>query len=59
MTSNVRVHGSMKRKIVATELIEERTKCNFNKEELSKLWGDPSYLDDKAYKDVLEDPNMA
>ena len=32
-----RVHGSMKNKIVATELLEERANCNFDQKELKNL----------------------
>lgn len=38
--------GSIKNKIVASDLIEERGKCNFDKEEMSELiYGSKEFLD--------------
>ena len=35
--SKSRVHGSIKNKIVATELLEERAKCNFDQKAMKKI----------------------
>ena len=40
-----RVEGSMLKKIVASELQEERDKCNFDKEELTNFFSDQVYRD--------------
>ena len=44
-----RVHGSIKNKVTAPELIAERAKCNFNKDEMIDVfWND----DRKAYHQI-------
>lgn len=41
-----RINGSVKNKITAPEILAERAKCNFDKEEMIKIfWGN----DKKAY----------
>ena len=37
MSKNPIVHGSMKRKIVASDLVSERENCNFDRKEMRKL----------------------
>jgi hypothetical protein len=42
-TKNIRVGGSIKNKITATELEDERKKCDFDKREMAKIfWHDMS-----------------
>ena len=57
-----RVQGSIKNKVTATELVEERARCNFDKEELKAMFmTDPEgkHIMEKALKDQMEDPNLA
>ena len=56
-----RVPGSIKNKIVATELVEERANCDFDGSELSKIFfDDPEGLKviHKSRYDALGDPNL-
>ena len=57
-----RVQGSMDRKIVATELKEERDKLNFDREDMKGFMNIyPEHireLKEKVEKDVLTDPNL-
>ena len=53
--------GSIKRKIVAKDLLLERANCNFDKSELQQLFhGDPEYLEKflDLCKDVEENPKL-
>jgi len=61
MQSQSKVQGSMKNKIVATELVEERNNCNFDQDELWSLYfKDPeaNRIKAKAEHDVENDPIM-
>lgn len=61
MQTKKRVLGSMKNKIVATDLIEERAKCNFDQNELAMICFPPGPGRDtfmKALKDIEEDPKL-
>ena len=62
MQTPTRVQGSIKNKIVATELVEERNKCNFDQKELYYLYyADPEVLKlkDKCEHDAETDPILA
>jgi hypothetical protein len=55
------VQGSIKNNIVATELLEERSVCNFDQEELYKIyWSNPEVreIKNKADFDAANDPIM-
>ena len=57
-----RVHGSILKKIVATDLQEEREKCDFDQTELRKVYWtnkQTEALRDQICKDVEEDPALA
>lgn len=48
------VHGSVKNKIVAPELIEERAKCAFDQQELKiMMMGGKDYYQNKLYLHTL------
>ena len=60
MSSN-RVQGSIKNNIVATELVEERSNCNFDQEELFNIYcSNPKVIEWKAKAefDEANDPIM-
>lgn len=53
--------GSIKNKIVASDLAEERKNCNFDQEEMSKhLWNGQSDLDRVRglWDDLVKDPQL-
>ena len=57
--STKRVAGSIKNKIVATEILEERAKCNFDQKELyQNFYSDKESreLMERSFKEVEEDP---
>lgn len=57
-----RVQGSIKNKIVATELVEERAKCNFDQEELYNIYySDPNIREmrQRTDRDIDSDPILA
>ena len=56
-----RVRGSVKNKIVASELAEERDKLDFNKEEIYHIFeSDPTtrYVFEKSKNDLENDPKL-
>ena len=55
-----RVQGSLKNKIVATDLLEERAKCAFDQEELRvAVHGGPEeWKLQKGYFDLFEHPEI-
>ena len=55
------MHGSVKNKIVAPELLKERQNCNFDRNELKNMfWVDEESKSvyDKCQHDVENDPNL-
>lgn len=52
--------GSIKRKIVNPDLIEERAKCNFNQQELAEFVAGKDNLDEMRIikEEILKDPNL-
>ena len=62
MTSNPRIAGSVKNKVTATEILEERKKLDFDQKELFNIYWDRSdnlTRRAKFIKDVEEDPKLA
>jgi len=58
-TKREKVHGSMANKVVASDLQEERDKCNFDQKELYNLFT-PFERENRAQvaKDQIEDPEL-
>lgn len=57
----MRVAGSMKRKIVATELVEERARCNFDQDQLFHLLNNNPLINERMEQtksDMENDPNL-
>ena len=52
--------GSIKRKIVNPDLIEERAKCNFNQQELAEFVAGRDNLDEMRIikEEITKDPNL-
>ena len=56
----IRVLGSVKNSIIATELVEERRKCDFDQNEIKSLLVDPEAkkIMDKTKYDLENDPKL-
>ena len=54
------IHGSVKNKIVAPELLKERANCDFDQQEIKSLLMRPEarQIFDKTLNDMTDDPKL-